>query len=151
VRLIRVTEDAIASWSDSLLVAPGEIGEITVRGPMVTREYYARPEQTRLAKIDDGGRVVHRMGDVGWMDERGASGCGGRKGQRVVTAKGTMFTVPVEEIFNAHPAGSALGAGRRGRARQPDAGARDRAREEVLALSEDALRAELLALGARRP
>lgn len=150
VRIIRVTDEAIPAWSDSLQVSPGEIGEITVRGPMVTREYYARPEQTRLAKIDDSGRVVHRMGDVGWMDERGRLWMCGRKGQRVVTARGTLFTVPVEEIFNTLPAvlrSALVGVGVRGQ-QVPVLVVE---REKSATISDDTLRAELLALGARRP
>lgn len=150
VRIIRVTDEVIPSWSDTLLAAPGEIGEITVRGDMVTREYYARPEQTRLAKIDDGGRVVHRMGDVGWLDDRGRLWMCGRKGQRVVTAKGTLFTVPVEEVFNGHPAVlrcALVGAGERGK-QSPVLVVE---REKSATIGDDALRAELLAIGAKRP
>lgn len=150
VRIIRVSDEAIPTWSEALLVAPGEIGEITVRGDMVTREYYARPEQTRLAKIDDGGRVVHRMGDVGWVDERGRLWMCGRKGQRVVTAAGTLFTVPVEEVFNTHPAvlrTALVGVGGKG-AQTPVLVVE---REKSATIGDDALRAELLALGARRP
>jgi acyl-CoA synthetase (AMP-forming)/AMP-acid ligase II len=104
VRVIRITDEPIESWSDDLLAAPGEIGEITVRGPVVTRAYHARPEQTRMAKIRDGEHVVHRMGDVGYLDERGRLWMCGRMKHRVRTTAGTLFTVPVEEVLNAHPA-----------------------------------------------
>jgi len=51
VRIIRVSDDAIAEWSDALLVRPGEVGEITVAGPTATDTYFNREAQTRLAKI----------------------------------------------------------------------------------------------------
>ena len=102
VRLIGVTDEAIATWSDDLLVEPGAIGEITVKGPQVTREYFGRPVQTALAKIDDGGEVVHRMGDVGWFDESGRLWMCGRKSHRIQTARGPVFTVPVERVFDQH-------------------------------------------------
>ncbi len=102
VRVIGVTDEAIATWSDDLLVEPGAIGEITVKGPQVTREYFGRPVQTALAKIDDGGQVVHRMGDVGWFDEQGRLWMCGRKSHRLQTARGPMFTVPVERVFDQH-------------------------------------------------
>ena len=70
---------------------------------MVTREYYARPAQTKLAKLRENDQVVHRMGDVGYLDETGRVWMCGRKNHRVVTADGTLFTVPIEEIFNQHP------------------------------------------------
>jgi acyl-CoA synthetase (AMP-forming)/AMP-acid ligase II len=104
VRLIRISDEPIEAWSDDLLVPPGAIGEITVRGPQVTREYWARPDQTKLAKIREGDAVVHRMGDVGRFDEQGRLWMCGRKSHRVETPSGTHFTVPVEEILNTHPA-----------------------------------------------
>ena len=104
VRVIRITDEAIASWSDDLQLPDGEIGEITVRGAMVTREYCARPDQAALAKIDDGGQVVHRMGDLGRFDELGRLWMCGRKSHRVITASGPLFTVPVERVFDRHPA-----------------------------------------------
>ncbi len=51
VRIVRVTDEPIAEWSDDLLVAAGEVGEITVAGPSVTDSYFNRDAQTRLAKI----------------------------------------------------------------------------------------------------
>jgi acyl-CoA synthetase (AMP-forming)/AMP-acid ligase II len=103
VRVIRITDEPIEEWSDGLVVPAGVVGEITVRGPVVTREYYARPDATRLAKINEGDATVHRMGDVGAMDELGRLWMCGRKGHRVETRNGVVFTVPVEEVLNAHP------------------------------------------------
>jgi len=81
----------------------GEIGEIVARGPVVTREYYKRADQTALAKIRDGESLWHRMGDVGYLDDKGRLWFCGRKNHRVVTARKTMFTIPCEAIFNQHP------------------------------------------------
>ncbi len=104
VRLIRISDEPIAEWSDDLLVPMGTVGEITVSGPVVTHEYYGRVEATRLAKIRDGDRVVHRMGDVGALDDTGRLWMCGRKSHRVETGTGVLFTVPVEEVLNTHPA-----------------------------------------------
>lgn len=111
VSIIRVTEEAIDTWSEDLVVEPGEIGEIVVSGAVVTREYYNRPEQTRLAKIRSGeagegdgrGDIRHRMGDLGRFDERGRLWFCGRKSHRVQTANGTLYTIPCEGVFNVHP------------------------------------------------
>lgn len=103
VRIIRITDEPIAAWSDELLAPGGAVGEITVRGPVVTPAYYGRPEQTALAKIDDGGRVVHRMGDLGRIDEQGRLWMCGRKSHRVETPQGPLFTIPVEMVFNQDP------------------------------------------------
>jgi len=83
----------------------GDVGEIMVTGPMVTREYLNDDRANALHKVRDSeGRIWHRMGDVGRMDEQGRLWFYGRKAHRVVTAGGTLFTEPVEAIFNQHPA-----------------------------------------------
>ncbi|MFO0597029.1 MAG: fatty acid CoA ligase family protein [Myxococcaceae bacterium] len=104
VRIIKITDDPIPEWSDALEVPRGTIGEITVKGTVVTREYWGRPVQTAAAKIKDGDQIVHRMGDVGFLDEQGRLWMCGRKGHRVQANDHTWFTVPVEEVLNTHPA-----------------------------------------------
>ena len=123
VRIIRIGDDAIDEWSDDLLVAPGEVGEITVAGPSATDAYFNRDAQTRLAKIREavgaaaapppagqggGGdqpnaRIVHRMGDLGYFDGEGRLWFCGRKSHRVDTADGALYTEQVEPVFNVHP------------------------------------------------
>jgi acyl-CoA synthetase (AMP-forming)/AMP-acid ligase II len=104
VRIIRISDDLIAEWRDDLELPAGEVGEIVVRGPVVTRSYYNRPWETALAKISDpAGGFYHRMGDVGYLDGAERLWFCGRKSHRVVTPAGTLFTVPCEGVFNAHP------------------------------------------------
>ena len=103
VEIIRISDDPIPAWSDELRLAPGQIGEICVQGPMVTRGYDAKPDHDAASKIADGDRFWHRMGDVGYLDEAGRLWFCGRKAHRVETAHGTMFTDPCEAIFNEHP------------------------------------------------
>jgi acyl-CoA synthetase (AMP-forming)/AMP-acid ligase II len=107
VRLIHVTDEAIERWSDDLIVKNGIVGEITVAGPSATDLYFNREAQTRLAKIretlpDGGERIVHRMGDLGYVDAEGRLWFCGRKSQRVVTAETTLCTEQVEPVFNTH-------------------------------------------------
>jgi acyl-CoA synthetase (AMP-forming)/AMP-acid ligase II len=107
VRLIRVTDEAIERWSDDLVVKGGLVGEITVAGPSATDLYFNRDAQTRLSKIretlpDGGERIVHRMGDLGYVDVEGRLWFCGRKSQRVVTADTTLCTEQVEPVFNTH-------------------------------------------------
>jgi acyl-coenzyme A synthetase/AMP-(fatty) acid ligase len=101
--VIAIDDDPIERWDAQLKVAPGEVGEIVVKGPQVTREYFNAPVHTSLAKIDDDGKVRHRMGDLGYFDEQGRLWFCGRKSQRVQTATGTLYTVPCESVFNVHP------------------------------------------------
>ena len=103
VRIISITDDVIEHWNDSLALPNGDLGEIVVKGAVVTREYLHRPQQTALAKIyDDDGGVWHRMGDVGYFDSRGRLWMCGRKAHRVETTDGLLLPVPCEAIFNAH-------------------------------------------------
>jgi acyl-coenzyme A synthetase/AMP-(fatty) acid ligase len=104
VRIIRICNEPIEIWTDELLVSDGAIGEIVVKGSVVTRWYFNRSESTKLAKINDAdGSFYHRMGDLGRIDEQGRVWFCGRKSQRVQTADGDLFTVCCEGIFNAHP------------------------------------------------
>lgn len=101
--VIRIDDGPVTSWSKDLMVEPGVVGEIVVKGPQVTREYFNAPGHTELAKIADGGGVRHRMGDLGYFDDTGRLWFCGRKTQRVQTAEGTLYTVPCESVFNTHP------------------------------------------------
>ena len=120
VRTIGITDQPIADWKDVRALPPGEIGEITVKGSVVTREYFRQPEATELTKIRDDDAIWHRMGDVGYLDGQGRLWFCGRKAQRVVTERGPLFTVPCEAIFNQHPRVSRtalVGIGQSGRQR----------------------------------
>ncbi len=107
VRLIRVDDAAIDTWSDDLMVKGGLVGEITIAGPTATDTYFNRDAATRIAKIretlaDGSTRIVHRMGDLGYYDSEGRLWFCGRKTQRVVTAGTTLCTEQIEPVFNTH-------------------------------------------------
>jgi acyl-CoA synthetase (AMP-forming)/AMP-acid ligase II len=102
--IIRISDEPITEWSDSLVLPTGEIGEICVRGEVVTTEYKNAPGHTAAAKILREKDVCHRMGDVGYLDESGRLWFCGRKAHRVTLENGDeMYTVPCEAIFNEHP------------------------------------------------
>lgn len=104
VRVIEAIDDPIERWEDVRELPTKEIGEIVVNGPVVTREYYNLPEQTKLAKIkDEDGSVWHRMGDMGYFDDDHLLWFCGRKSHRVITRDRIYYPVRCEAIFNAHP------------------------------------------------
>ena len=103
VRVIGITDDVIPEWDASLVLPAGEVGEIAVKGPVVTRSYLHRPVKTAEAKIYEGEEVWHRMGDLGYFDGEGRLWFCGRKRHRVETPKGLMLPVQCEAIFNHHP------------------------------------------------
>ena len=104
VRIIEISDEPIADWWQATLVPDGVVGEITVAGPSATDAYFNRDAQTALAKIREGERIVHRMGDLGWFDGEGRLWFCGRKSQRVVVdAVTTLCTEQIEPVFNIHP------------------------------------------------
>ncbi|MEM6930698.1 MAG: hypothetical protein AAF602_27440, partial [Myxococcota bacterium] len=105
VRILAITDDPLPTMDDATVLPVGEVGEIAVRGVQVSREYKDRPDATAAAKIQDGETFWHRMGDVGYFDDRGRLWFCGRKGHRVALADGrTLFPVQLEGIYNEHPA-----------------------------------------------
>jgi acyl-CoA synthetase (AMP-forming)/AMP-acid ligase II len=108
VRIIAISDEALPEWREELVLAPMQIGEITVAGPSATDEYFRRPQATALAKIrerdaDGAERIVHRMGDLGYFDGEGRLWFCGRKAHRVRSEYGSLFTEQVEPVFNRHP------------------------------------------------
>ena len=149
VRIVRISDVTIPTWDTALEVPRGAVGEIVVKGPVVTHYYHGRPESTALAKIaDPTGGFWHRMGDLGYFDEVGRVWFCGRKSQRVVTANGPLFTVACEGVFNAHTSvyrTALVGVARGGTTEPVLCVERD---PESSPLSDEQLRRELLELGA---
>jgi acyl-CoA synthetase (AMP-forming)/AMP-acid ligase II len=104
VRIIAITDEPISDWAQVRELPVGEVGEITVAGPTVTTIYIGRPEATVAAKINRDGLIVHRMGDVGYFDAAGRLWFCGRKSHRVELGGETLYSAPVEEVFNTHVA-----------------------------------------------
>lgn len=122
IRIIGITDAAITRIVDAPELSVGAIGEIVVRGPMVTKTYDAAPDATVSAKIKDTesagvARVWHRMGDCGYRDAEGRLWFCGRKVERVETMSGTMHTEPCEQVFRRHSRAARcalIGLGERG-------------------------------------
>jgi acyl-CoA synthetase (AMP-forming)/AMP-acid ligase II len=104
IRIIRIVEGPLPRMDDAEPLPTGETGEIIATGPTVTRSYDGLPEATARAKIaDETGRVWHRMGDAGYMDDQGLLWFCGRIAERVMTADGPLYTDCCEGIFNTVP------------------------------------------------
>jgi acyl-coenzyme A synthetase/AMP-(fatty) acid ligase len=107
-RVIRITDEPIATMDGAEELPVGEVGELVVRGPQASPRYVTRTEFNEQAKISDSHdgpiqNIWHRMGDVGYLDNEGRLWYCGRKSQRVETSLGTMYTEVYEAIFNKHP------------------------------------------------
>jgi len=105
VKIIEINDNPIPSWDQANQIAPGEIGEIVVKGPWVTTEYLNNPDANMYSRITDINthEVWHRMGDLGRIDRLGRLWFYGRKSQRVITSDSTLFTIPCEAVYNHHP------------------------------------------------
>jgi acyl-CoA synthetase (AMP-forming)/AMP-acid ligase II len=103
-RIIRVHDGPLTDITQTKGLSSGQIGELIVRGPVVTSEYVTRTESNATAKIQDGAGFWHRMGDVGYLDGQDRFWFCGRMAHRVVTPAGPRYTIPCEAIFNQHPA-----------------------------------------------
>jgi acyl-CoA synthetase (AMP-forming)/AMP-acid ligase II len=103
-KVIRAVQQPLRSMDEIDELPQGEIGELIVSGPVVTRSYATRLEANAWAKIQDNDSVWHRMGDVGYIDGRQRFWYCGRLSQRVLTTDGPMDTECCEAIVNEHPA-----------------------------------------------
>ena len=81
-------------------VAPGEAGEICVRGPLVMKGYKDMPEQTAEAFA---GGWLH-TGDVGKLDEDGFLYIVDRTKDMIVTGGFNVFPREVEDVLATHEA-----------------------------------------------
>ncbi|HEY2222271.1 fatty acid CoA ligase family protein [Actinomycetospora sp.] len=104
VALMRVSDGPVDTLTPDRLVAPGEVGEVVVRGPVVSPAYADRPEATAAAKLRWDGRLAHRTGDLASADAEGRLWFAGRVAHVVHTADGPLHSVPCEEVLNHHPA-----------------------------------------------
>jgi acyl-CoA synthetase (AMP-forming)/AMP-acid ligase II len=105
IKIIEIRDHPIASWEEACTLPVNEVGEIVVKGAVVSREYIHLPQADADAKIIDirNGGFWHRMGDLGRIDEAGMLWYYGRKAHRVKTKNRTLFTIPCEAVFNRHP------------------------------------------------
>ena len=80
-------------------VAPGEQGEIAVRGPQVMQGYWNRPDET--AKVLRDGWL--RTGDIGVMDADGYFTVVDRAKDIIIASGYNVYPRDVEEVLYAHP------------------------------------------------
>ena len=108
IAIIAISEDVITDWDDDLTLPTQQIGEIVVKGQVVSQRYYRRDVATQQAKIKDPTSTEsqpvfrHRMGDLGYLDEQGQLWMCGRKAHSVATPSQRYFSIPCERIFNTH-------------------------------------------------
>jgi acyl-CoA synthetase (AMP-forming)/AMP-acid ligase II len=85
---------------DGTECAPGEVGEICGKGPLLTPGYYKRPDQTEKAIIDG----WLRSGDAGYVDEDGYLFLVDRIKDLIITGGVNVYPKDIEEVMIRHPA-----------------------------------------------
>lgn len=92
-----VFADVAIMGPDGGPVAPGEIGEIYVRGPHTMLEYWGQPDLTAKARRD--GFIV--TGDLGSEDEPGLFRIVGRAKEMIISGGFNIFPQEVEAVVSA--------------------------------------------------
>ena len=79
---------------------PGEVGEIRIHGPNVTKGYWNRPQETAEAFVGD--RFL--TGDIGYMDDDGYFYLVDRKKDMIISGGFNVYPQMIEQAMYEHPA-----------------------------------------------
>jgi acyl-CoA synthetase (AMP-forming)/AMP-acid ligase II len=85
---------------DMVELAPGEVGEIVIKGDQLLQGYWNRPEATEEAFR---GGWFH-TGDMAYRDSEGFFYIVDRKKDMIITGGENVYSREVEEVLYAHPA-----------------------------------------------
>ena len=100
IRIVPISERPLTELTSC---PPGELGEIVVSGQGVSGEYKGLAAANVHAKIHADGKLWHRMGDIGYLDDADRLWFCGRLSHRLETEHGVVSAVAVEGIGNTHP------------------------------------------------
>ncbi|MCG8588092.1 MAG: long-chain fatty acid--CoA ligase [Proteobacteria bacterium] len=87
----------VADWRDT---APGETGEIVVRGPITMLGYWEKPDATAETLREDGWL---RTGDLASFDAEGFVTLAGRARDMFISGGENVYPAEVESVFEEHP------------------------------------------------
>jgi long-chain acyl-CoA synthetase len=76
-------------------VAPGQPGEIAIKGPQVMAGYWQRPDETAKVMTSDG---YFKSGDIGTMDERGFFKIVDRKKDMILVSGFNVYPNEIEDV-----------------------------------------------------
>jgi len=93
------TDARIVDTQTGKPLAPGEVGELLIRGPQVMRGYWNRPADTAQALADG---WLH-TGDLARMDEDGFFTIVDRKRDVILAGPYNVYPRDVEEVLYEHP------------------------------------------------
>jgi fatty-acyl-CoA synthase len=98
VRVVGVAQlgDPPEAWRD---VAPGEAGEIVVRGPITMLGYWGRPDET----ADTLRGEWLRTGDLATVDDEGFVTLVGRARDMLISGGENVYPAEIEAVYSDHP------------------------------------------------
>ncbi len=91
--------DVVSLDDPTQLMPVGEIGEIRIRGPNVTKGYWNRPKETAEAFVGD--RFL--TGDIGYMDVDGYFFLVDRKKDMIISGGFNVYPQMIEQAIYTHP------------------------------------------------
>ena len=97
IRVVRPNEDGPSDPDD--VVAPGETGEIIVRGPSMMSGYFGREDVTEKAMY----KGWYHSGDIGYLDEEGYLWVKDRVDDMIISGGENIYPREVEDVLHAHP------------------------------------------------
>src|ERR1700756_5469438 len=92
--------DVVSLEDPKQLMPVGEVGEIRIRGPNVTKGYWSRPKETAEAFVGD--RFL--TGDIGYVDEDGYFYLADRKKDMIISGGFNVYPQMIEQAIYEHPA-----------------------------------------------
>jgi long-chain acyl-CoA synthetase len=92
--------DVVALDDPKKTLPPGEVGEIRIKGPNVTKGYWNRPQETAEAFVGD--RFL--TGDIGYMDQDGYFYLVDRKKDMIISGGFNVYPQMIEQAIYEHPA-----------------------------------------------
>lgn len=92
--------DVVSLEDPTKVLGTGEVGEIRIKGPNVTRGYLNRPEET--AEVFVGDRFV--TGDIGYVDADGFFFLVDRKKDMIISGGFNVYPQMIEQAIYTHPA-----------------------------------------------
>src|SRR3954468_5603567 len=92
--------DVVSLDDPARTLPPGQVGEIRIKGPNVTKGYWNRPEDTADAFVGD--RFL--TGDIGTMDEDGWFYLVDRKKDMIISGGFNVYSQMIEQAIYSRPA-----------------------------------------------
>ncbi|MGA7806900.1 dicarboxylate--CoA ligase PimA, partial [Bradyrhizobium sp.] len=91
--------DVVSLEDPAKVLAVGEVGEIRIRGPNVTKGYWDKPKETAEAFVGD--RFL--TGDIGYMDADGYFYLVDRKKDMIISGGFNVYPQMIEQAIYTHP------------------------------------------------